>query len=475
MHLLARKRIVRWVTAPLAVIVATAVPVSVTASAAATTSVPSVNHPTTIAEAGKVVVSVKGPIPNAVGDTTRGVNGHTITVEGSADVTAGGQTSLPGVCAGAEARFAAANKAGGVGGYKIHYVGCDDSQTSQTVALQNVQKAVDVDHAFAIVPLQSETLNPQFLNQNHVPYFGIATGPSFCSGDQWKDVSWGFGGAGTSCTGNLTPTVSIQGSYPVTALVNALSGKLAPAKMKWAFVGDNLSFLESAQNVQSTIVKQLGYGKVVYNGIPVPGPGAPALTDYTPLAQKIIDSGANIVAMTYVSAPGIYALIQSLKANGFKGVIYSEVSLGVTDPATLANPTLAGDENGTYVALTPVGQATVAPKQVAVIAQQLKAIGSNVNPSDETTVESWLSADFFLDAVAHVKGPLTTEKLDNMLNEGDYTYPGVPGLAGPVAYPASRVLTTNYAGMEKIENGKIVGVSPLSETGVKVFYVPVSS
>lgn len=63
---------------------------------AATTTIPPANEPTTVAQANAIIAAVKGPTPIASGDTTRGINfkTHTINVGGVADESAGGRCSI---------------------------------------------------------------------------------------------------------------------------------------------------------------------------------------------------------------------------------------------------------------------------------------------------------------------------------------------------------------------------------------------
>jgi hypothetical protein len=56
----------------------------------------------------------------------------------------------------------------------------------------------------------------------------------------------------------------------------------------------------------------------------------------------------------------------------------------------------------------------------------------------------------FLDALAHLKGPLTAESLANLIN-GGFDYPGIAGVVGPISYPAGHAVPSSAIGLVKID------------------------
>jgi branched-chain amino acid transport system substrate-binding protein len=397
-------------------------------------------------QASEVIEKLEGKIPPSQGDTTRGITGHTITVEGVADVTNAGTVDSPGYCIGAKAAFAAADRAGGVNGYKINYVGCLDSQSSATQGQLDLERAVDVDKAFAVVPMDAETVNGTFLNQNHVPYFGLGVGPAYCPG--WSSLAYGVSPVdGIGCT--LAPASPAETVLTDGALAGTLKAvNMKPKDSKWAFVGSNLSFLKIIQDDYATMVKNDLGGQVSYSESPGPAPGAPPLADWAPVAQQVVSSGANIVNMLLSDKPDLLGLISALKSAGFTGTIFSSTPV----PINTSNPTEASVMNGVLnesqwfsneIFSTPFAQQVVA---------NLKAIGEgNASLDDSTLWYSYMSAEFFLDALKAVKGPLTAESLMNMVNAG-FTFPAFPGGGyEAIRYPGGRLAQDNYIGLWKLD------------------------
>ena len=101
--------------------------------------------------------------------TTRGVTSTSITVGGLGFAEYYGDSAI-----GAEARFDAQNKAGGVDGRKIKFVGFKDDQSSPTVDIQQGKALVEQDQVFAVVPVVSITLAAgAYFAQQHVPVLRV--------------------------------------------------------------------------------------------------------------------------------------------------------------------------------------------------------------------------------------------------------------------------------------------------------------
>jgi branched-chain amino acid transport system substrate-binding protein len=416
----------------------------------------------TQAQAAQVVQQLEGPIPRSVGDTTRGISGHTITVAGVADITAEGQTIEAGGCAGAQAAFAAADRAGGVNGYKINYIGCSDDQSSGTLALQDIQKYVDVDHAFAIVPQGSLYVNGTFLNQNHVPYFGLGSGEAYCPG--YASLSYGVSPVdGVGCT--LAPAAPNESVLSDEALACVLVGlHLNPANVKWALVGEDLSQTKIIQDDYVEIVQKYLGGQVVYNAVPGPAPGAPPLADWGPVAQAVVKAGTNVVDIVSLEGTAFEGFVAALKAAGYKGVIYSSPNQDID----LSSPSQAALLQGVYLQ-SAWASATVYPgSYMDQIGADLKAIGSTANPNDDATAFSFMSAEFFLDALAALKGPLTAENLMNMINAG-FTFPGQANGWSSIPYPGGRLAQDEYVGLVEVKGNQEVGVLAPGDYGRNFF------
>ena len=96
----------------------------------------------------------------------------------SAPIVVGGvdaSFNFPGTEAGFQARVARFNKAGGIDGRKISFLGVTDDQDSASSELAAVQKLVQNNHVFAIAPFADDVLGgatTTFLAQNNPPMIG---------------------------------------------------------------------------------------------------------------------------------------------------------------------------------------------------------------------------------------------------------------------------------------------------------------
>ena len=118
-----------------------------------------------------------------------------------------GQNELtPGATQGFEAGIYRFNKAGGLDGRKIKYVGFLDDAFSPATALTDVQQLVEKDHVFAVVPFNNETATQSvstFLSQNKTPLIGYGVTPPFV------DNPWAWSINGDYAKGATTATTAI--------------------------------------------------------------------------------------------------------------------------------------------------------------------------------------------------------------------------------------------------------------------------
>jgi branched-chain amino acid transport system substrate-binding protein len=422
---------------------ATATLVGVSAgSSSAATSLPSGTTPLSYAQVGTLLNRLEGKLKPVTGDTTRGVVGHTITIAGVATVDVGGVAYYPGMCDGAKARFEAANRAGGVDGYKFNYVGCSDDGDVASNNAELIQTAVQTHHAFALVPASSTAMTPQFLNKNHVPYMGFAEGTAYCG---WNSTPFALSAEGElGCPIPNSGGKQLLSSFSVTSPLDYLKTAkgLAPSKVKVAIIGQDISSSVSTDNAISAIAKGLG-AKVVYYQNPVPAPTAAPLSDYTPIAEAALQGGPNLVQVNVAGSPE-FAVISALHAAGYKGLIYASA---IDNPLVLGVPSLAAAVNGGLAINAWYGNPVSYPnKYFNQIQANLTAIGSTAPVRDYGTMWSYAQADMFIDAlkatVAHMKGPLTTEKFVNTVNAG-FTYPGIPNTICPAIFPQEHLSQSN--------------------------------
>jgi ABC-type branched-subunit amino acid transport system substrate-binding protein len=421
--------------------------------------------PTSSSELNSAMVARLGPLQVATGNTTTGINGKEILVSGIADLTAGGAAAFVGGCDGAKARFARANREGGVNGYTIKYLGCDDTTTSPDTATQLIQKAVLQDKVFAMVPISTfvaSAANAALLNKNHVPYFGFGVDPAAYCG--WNDLQFAFSVTSASgCTGGIPVGLS---SFSSSTLVSYLKAtKKDPGSVKLALIGSDTPDEAQAINGEVVMAKAAGM-QVVYSQVSLPGPTAPPPSDYTSFAQAIINSGANLVFPLPATVDELVGLSSALKSNGFKG---DELQFTITTEDALAVSAIAQALDGAY-AVQPMGTVAYPSPQFDQITADLKAISSPAPASSEATLTSYGAADLFLSALSKVQGPLTTEALAAVLNSG-YTYPGYGNALCPTIWPADHLAAFACVSLSQIQGTKVKGASDLGDQGGKSYVI----
>lgn len=382
------------------------------------------------------------------GNTVRGINGKVITIDGVVAQKQGPDNPVdpfPGMCEGAKARFERANRNKEVKGFTFKYGTCYDDESTPATNKAKLQQAVEQDQAFAIVPLTSQGFLPDngnYLNQKHVPYFGYAFMPSYCG----YSNPFGFGTGGTvSCDalqqkGKGAPNDILIGSY-----VQA-SGKDIKS-IKVAGIAEDTTAGRPGIEIVKVGVDSAG-AKMVYAEAPLPF-GSDPPGGYKPFAQKMIDSGANLM-MIVTSVGKVQQMIEALREAGYTGDIMNFV---YSDDRVFLSPKLKQDLANVYTVSPIVGASGNGGPAFTQIANDLKAAGFSkvgaVVPTDitPTTITSgtsygYGSADQFIEAVKATikkKGTLTAENLANTLNEG-WQYKGLGEAIGPANFPSGHIV-----------------------------------
>jgi branched-chain amino acid transport system substrate-binding protein len=424
-------------------------------TAASSGGLPSPTTPLSTQQALAAITQVHGNVPIESGNTTRGVNGKVITLAGVADLTSGGQPDESGGCDGAKARIERADREGGINGYTFKYAGCTDDQTNPTTTTQAIQKAVTQDNAFALVPLTAATATPQYLASNHVPAFGFGAGEAYCG---YGDAAWTFSPMGTvGCP--LDSSHEFVSGYTIAGYTQAVKSKTPASDIKWAIVGSDSAFDKSVDDSLVSVAKQLGE-QVVYNDVPIPGPTAPPLSDYTPVVQKVLAAKPTVINLS-ISGAAVFGLTGALRAAGYTGDIQGT---GFNNAAVLANSSLKPVIEGVISANAWAGNSSFPGAGTTQIAADLKAIGSTESPNDIPTIWSYASADLFLSAFAKISGSPTTEKLANVLN-GGFEYPGYSNLICSASFPAFHYAQSNCLSLTRIHDAKEEPLLPLGNYG----------
>jgi branched-chain amino acid transport system substrate-binding protein len=390
----------------------------------------------TAEQVGDQILKVLGPLPVLTGDTTRGISGKVVKIGSVATDTKAGQHTQPGICDGAKARFTRANKEGGVNGYTFDLAGCTDDTAAPGPAQQAVQDMVEGQKVFALDIFNSATgnLGTYFADQK-VPYFGYL-GADYCG---WADKSWGASIVGESlCASDPLPGKQIVNTAAVTAYLKA-SGK-NPKDIKLALYANSDPYGVAGLNNFKAAAIAAGI-KIVSSETDLPSATEPPLTDFTPIASKLISSGANLV-WSGVTAPAMLGVTAALKSNGYTGSLL----WGTAQPTLLNDPGTAATMDGMW-AYTTNGNTAFGAAPLAQITADFKAINSTYAVDTTAAIGSYMSADLFLQAFAKIQGSPTAEKLMNVLNQGGFTYQGIDGLTCSQSWPAGHVVQPACAGV----------------------------
>jgi len=364
-----------------------------------------------------------------------------------------GQVALTaGVAQGFEAGILRFNEAGGLGGRKIKFLGFLDDNFSASTALANVQKLVQEDHVFAVVPFNNEIATDSistFLAQNKTPMIGYGVTPVFVNNP------WAWSVVGDYAAGTTAQTTQF------VQMTDALHAKAST--LKWGLVGTDVPGGETVLKLAATSIHSIGE-KVVYNEANIPAAGT---TNYLPYAQAIVSSGANVI-YNALSASDVIGLAAALKSAGYKG---ASLNGQTYIPGELAsNPNEEAALQGAYVSSAfPVNEdKTPAVKQAL---KDLKAVGAPQALNNGTSVGYW-SAQLFiamLKSTAAKDGgasKVTPQSVEKFVNSG-YTYKGnIAGGLAPETFPAAErnEQTTCYA-TTQIEGPNFVLKEPYACNG----------
>jgi ABC-type branched-subunit amino acid transport system substrate-binding protein len=337
-----------------------------------------------------------------------------------APIVVGGQGDLsisPGISQGFDARITAFNKAGGLDGRKIKYLGFTDDGLSPTNNLADAQKLVEEDHVFADVPFNSEVCTAAtgtFLAQNKIPFIGYAVCPAFGPTDHW-----GFGYEGD----NTIPTIASNTTF--VGLAKILHKQ--PSQVKLAVEGLSVTSVDVVN--LTAAAKKLGMDIVLTSaGIPL------TATNYQPYAEAVVSSGATAVYTLTLEA-GSAAFAVALKAAGFKGLILTPDTY---EPDQLNNPNIVSALQDVYTSNTfPVGENNTPATREAL--KDLQAIGQPPLLTNGVAIGYW-TGDFFVQALKATAAKVgaanvTSQEFQKVISNGYTFHSSLPGGIGPETFP----------------------------------------
>jgi hypothetical protein len=380
-------------------------------------------------------------------NSAQGFTADSITIEGDVDKTSASGQSEALAELGAKARFARANKEGGVNGRKINYLGSADNKLDPSQDLPTVRKIVEQDKAFAVVPMVSPVLaaGGTYLVNNKVPFYGWGITPAFCN----DNVGFGYTGClvpsdpkdtvSTASAGLIDKLLGIKdGTGKTVALISEddVAGKFGIKVIQAAFVADHWKV---------TYVKSI---------LPSTSP----TTDFSPYSQAILTSNggkAPDVMFHVTTVPNAEGLTKALSNAGYKGVQMNAVTY---DPAFLKGSAAANlDKEYVFIQYSAFEENTPATQQML---KDVQAVDPKQTQLTQDIAIGYYSADIFLEHLKKAGKNLSREGFLAAANDGS-TY-NVPGGIGPVSFPANHTASVPCGSLVQINGGKYEAKVPLT-------------
>ncbi len=345
-----------------------------------------------------------------------------------------------------------ADRAGGIYGRQIKYVGGLDDAGNPTTLLDNLRNLVLNKHVVAVSPLISlSNLDSTFLTSSQVPFAGYAISPGWCF------TSYGFGING--CLENPmradTTTAGLIGSF--------VSGQ-PPAADGSQKGGTGHSFalpFEDTQHaglvIDSAAAKAVGFN-VCYAEANLP---STPVTDFSPYAAAIMTgcgkTGPDVVFGGFQIPSEQASFMQELRSLGWKGF---DGFLSYA-PEELASPQVASAFQGSLMSSDGIALPEAGGAWVTQVKSDLAAIGHPNTPLSYGLLLGYVSADLMVAMLQQTGADLTPTTFNQKVN-GNWTYPGVSGFVGAAPWPLDHSQQTPCGMAEKVDNGKLVAAVPFS-------------
>jgi branched-chain amino acid transport system substrate-binding protein len=342
--------------------------------------------------------------------------------EASGPIVVGGVDAgfnFPGTATGFQAGIYRFNKAGGIDGRKIKFLGVQDDQDTPASETTDVQQLVQSDHVFAVTPFADDVASTQltsFLGQNQTPVIGYGVEQAFC------ENKWAISIIGCQ--------QSFQG-WETTASIKQITqaSKKPASELKVAMEGyDSAPAVTVSQTLGEVWTKEGAKVVLNQNNVPLAGGESQA-----PFVQAILATDPNIVFEVTGSAAGI-ALAAALHAAGYKGIIYNGATY---EPSAVASePSVASALTGVYTTnLLPTEyDGTPAVKQEL---KDLKSIGAAPDIEIGTDIGYWSAQTFIslLEATKARGAAVTPADLAATVTKGITVKPALAGGDGPLTWP----------------------------------------
>jgi branched-chain amino acid transport system substrate-binding protein len=368
--------------------------------------------------AGSLAVTVVGAGAAALSGTA----GASVDSTSSGPIVVGGVDAgfnFPGTATGFQAGIYRFNKAGGIDGRKIKFIGVQDDQDTPATETTDVQQLVESDHVFAVTPFADDVASTElttFLGQNQTPVLGYGVEQAFCKS------KWAISIIGCQ--------QSFQGWETTASIRQIIQASKKPAsQLKVAMEGYDSAPAVTVSQTLGEVWSKLG-AKVVINQNNVPLTGAQS---QAPFVQAILATDPNIVFEVTGSAAGI-ALAAALHAAGYHGIIYNGATYEPS--AVKSQPSVASALTGVYTTnLLPTEyDGTPAVKQEL---KDLKSIGAAPDIEIGTAIGYW-SAQTFIQLLQATKArgvAVTPANLAATVAKGITVKSTLAGGDGPLTWP----------------------------------------
>ena len=348
---------------------------------------------------------------------------------------------------GAEARFAAANQAGGIDGRMIDFPagGVQDDGGSATTFDTAARQLVLSDHVFGVLLGSYAPFSTSFLEQNKI----ISSGPGVWYTQQCHTT---YAIPYTGCVENPTIGSSWSQQIPIDML--------GPAKGKsYAFVISDGQLSPTLIEIEAAL--EAGFD-VCYAQSNVP---LSSVTSWTPWVTSMMKcsggKGPSILNVALPTLEDTTGLVDAMRAAGWQGTLTID---GTYYPNL--SPAAAASLKGAIDMVFTTVPSDFSDPSLTNMENQLAAIGFSPahGPWDTGLEEGYASADFLVQLFNRVGGAnLTPDAVAHLLQTG-WTYPGLPGLVPSVAWPAGYTYGESCASALTIEaNGTYKPYQPTSD------------
>lgn len=314
----------------------------------------------------------------------------------------------PGMGDGFDARITQFNKAGGIDGRQVQFLGVTDDGGDPSTDQALIQKLVQSDHVTAVAPLVTEAFTDEgatFLQQQKTPYIGWGISPSWC--DPGRPYAFSIDGC-IVATGKDISTATAGGLAKISSK--------KPSEVRVAIVNQDNAGSEPAVVSEGRQFKQGGYDVVFDKGI-IPLSG---VTNYAPYVEQILASKPDVVFLSLAFAPSI-ALSAALTAGGYTGIEYSPTDYAEGILESLPSVKAAIQDQYVYSEMPTAEDDSPAVKQIH---DAMTAIGKGSEPISLGVTLGYYDADLFVQMLQNTakKGePLTSAGIAEAANSG-FTY-----------------------------------------------------